>query len=467
MVGEITRAFDRVNEHFRPLQPDGADLKRSVTVQYSVNADAYETGPHVATVTIDLLSAEVRDARLDDVLGRWRDEVGAVPDVISLRFTEPAFGPAGRPIEIRVQGDDLARCADASRQIQGWLARFDGVYDVFDDLRPGKRELQVSMKPGGRSLGVSARDVASELRAAFFGETVGEVRVHGEDYEIDSRFAAADRDSIADVEDLRVAQSDGSLVHLSSVADIQEGRGYARVARVDSTRTVTIQGEVDTTITNVSAIMGRFQQEQLPILKRDYPNLTISVEGEVANGAETSASLRRAFLIGMLLIFCLLSFQFRSYVEPLVVMLAIPMCLIGVIWGHILLGHDLTMPSMLGFVSLAGVVVNDSILLVEFIKNRRREGDEIRDAARRASRLRFRAVLLTSVTTIVGMLPLMSETSLQAQVLIPLAISIVFGLLMSTVLVLLLIPAIYTILGDLGLASEVEDAADGATGNAR
>jgi multidrug efflux pump subunit AcrB len=167
--------------------------------------------------------------------------------------------------------------------------------------------------------------------------------------------------------------------------------------------------------------------------------------------------MRRGFLIGIIGVFILLSFQFRSYIEPIVVMLAIPFALIGVVWGHILMGLELCMPSMMGFVSLAGVVVNDSILLVEFIKIRRREGLRIPDAARRASRERFRAVMLTSLTTIAGLLPLLSERSLQAQILIPLATSIVFGLMASTALVLIIVPSFYSILGDLGLAVKIAD----------
>jgi multidrug efflux pump subunit AcrB len=209
-------------------------------------------------------------------------------------------------------------------------------------------------------------------------------------------------------------------------------------------------------MTNSRQIMGRLQNEFLPLLKRNYPEIRTSLEGESKESAKTGKSLRNGFMIGLVGIFILLSFQFRSYVEPIVVMVAIPFAFIGVIWGHILMGLDLSMPSMMGAVSLSGIVVNDSILLVEFIKIRRRQGQSIPEAARHASRERFRAVLLTSLTTIAGLLPLLSEKSFQAQILIPLAASIVFGLMASTVLVLVIVPSLYAILGDFGLANRVE-----------
>ncbi|MHC5209433.1 MAG: efflux RND transporter permease subunit [Planctomycetota bacterium] len=456
-VTRITDAFGRVNDAFRARQPGEADLSRAISVQFNFNADAHESGPHVATVTVDLLGAEQRDASIDEILNAWRGEVGRIPDVLNLKFGEPFFGPAGNPIEIRVSGEDLAECSRASREIQDWLLRHEGVYDVMDDLRPGKPEVRARLIEGAASLGVNAEYVAGELRSAILGTTASEIQVGPESYEIDVRLAREDLDSLADLESFHVSLPNGAQVPIDALARLESGRGHARIARVDGRRTVTVIGNVDSSRVTVAALMKKFQATLLPALLERHPGVQVSLEGEIKNGEITQASLQRAFLIGMIGVFLLLSFQFRSYVEPLVVMCAIPMCLIGVIWGHLAMGLYFTLPSVLGFVSLAGVVVNDSILLVEFIKIRRRAGDAVEAAARAASRLRFRAVLLTSLTTVAGMLPLLSETSLQAQVLIPLATSIVFGLLASTILVLLVIPAAYTIVADFGRAEPVED----------
>jgi multidrug efflux pump subunit AcrB len=266
-----------------------------------------------------------------------------------------------------------------------------------------------------------------------------------------------DRNSLADLAYFHVTLPEGKQAPVGSVAVLTESRGYARIATVDGMRTVTVQGDVDSRITNSSQIMKTLNRSFIPEFRKKFPLVLISVEGESKESSETGSSMVRGFLIGLVGIFILLSFQFRSYIETLVVMVAIPLAFIGVIWGHLFMGLDLSMPGLMGAASLAGIVVNDSILLVEFIKIHVRKGAAVAEAARRASRERFRAVLLTSLTTIAGLLPLLSERSPQAQVLIPLAVSIVFGLMASTVLVLIVVPSLYAILGDLDLTSVKAD----------
>ncbi|MHC4937597.1 MAG: efflux RND transporter permease subunit [Planctomycetota bacterium] len=452
VVGRITRALEQVNEDLTPRQPKGQPLVKSVTVAYNENQDAREEGPHLATITADLLSTEVRNAALDDVIERWRGKVGRVPDVLALSFTEPAVGPAGRPIEIRIGGDDLEGLKAESLRVQRWFTQFKGVEDVMDDLRPGKPEFSIRMRPGARTLGFQASDVASQLRTAFFGTTAAEIQVGPENYEIDVRLARQDRSGAADIDFFHLALPNGQQVPLGTVATVEESRGLARIARVDRRRTVTVIGDVDSRYANTAVIMGIFGEEVIPGMKER--GFDVSLEGEMSEGAETQKSMMRALLIGMIGVFVLLSFQFRSYLEPITVMLAIPFALIGVIWGHWAMGLALTMPSIMGFASLAGVVVNDSILLVAFLKRRRERGEPTEEAARAASRDRFRAILITSLTTVAGLLPLLAETSLQAQVLIPLAAAIVFGLMTSTVLVLFVVPTVCVILGDLKMLSQ-------------
>ena len=237
---------------------------------------------------------------------------------------------------------------------------------------------------------------------------------------------------------------------MSVVAEVTQGRGYARVARVEGRRTVTIQGDVDAEVANTAELMGELQNTLVPALAKTYPDVSLVLEGEAKESETTASSLRFAFLLGLIGVFVILSFQFKSYLEPLVVMAAIPLALIGVIAGHMLMGLELSMPSMVGFVSLAGVVVNDSILLLLFLRTSIAAGESVPNAAKQASRDRFRAVLLTSITTVAGLTPLLTERSSQAQILIPLAASIVFGMAAATVLVLIVIPCLYTILDDFG-----------------
>jgi len=262
-----------------------------------------------------------------------------------------------------------------------------------------------------------------------------------------------DRRSLRDLYDFRIITAQGHQVPLSAVVEATEDRGFARIQRINGRRTVTVRGNVDDTTANASEIIQNTRDRFLPELAGRYQDIDFGLEGQAKESAATGSSMLRGFALGLLGIFVLLSFQFRSFLEPLVVMAAIPLALIGVIWGHLLMGLELSMPSMMGFVSLSGIVVNDSILLVEFLKLRVADGMDVAEAARYASRERFRAVLLTSITTVAGLLPLLAEKSLQAQILIPLATSIVFGLLASTLLILFVVPALFSIFADLKMTS--------------
>ena len=454
MVARLVDAAGRVNEQLAPGQPDGRPLVRHVLVTYNENADTGDTGANLATVAIDLLSSEVRTVDNDGIVDRWRREVGPLLDSVRITYAEPTAGPAGKAIEFRLAGADLPALDSAARDLEGWLADYRGTRDLLDDLEAGKPEIVLSLKEGAGQLGLDARTVAQQLRAAFFGSTADEIQVGVESYEIDVRLAGVDRGSLAALDDAVIATSDGKLVPLSEVAAARWDRGYARIVRIDRRPTVTVQGDVDTRVANAAEIVNDTYARFVPELRRRYPGLEVSIEGQVANGRTTGASMAKALVLGLVGIFLVLSFQFRSYVEPLVVMSLIPFALIGAVAGHLLLGIDLALPSLLGLISLAGIVVNDSILLVQFIKIEHAPGDvTVEAAAPKAAKARFRAIFLTSLTTVAGLLPLLFETSLQAQVLIPLVTSIAFGLTTTTFLVLFVVPAFYAILDDFGLTS--------------
>ncbi len=450
VVEQLTSALDRVNTHFAPRQPDGQDLIGTVVAQFNENVDAFENGPHVATITVDLLKAEVRDATIDEILETWRDESGDLPGVIDVVFDEPAIGPAGRAIEMRIRGNDLIELKQASAEVRAWLAPFQGVQNLNDDLRTGKPELRVKLRDGTLGLGLDADTVARQLRVAFQGAEADEIQVGTESYEIDVQLRPSDQNTLADLETFYFTGATGEQIPLATVAEVEQERGWSRIARVNGLRTVTVRGGVDTRKANSASLIDKLQREFLPTLREAHPTLRFEFEGQAKEADTTRQSMMRAMLVGLLGVFAILSFQFRSYLEPLTVMMAIPLALIGVIWGHLLMGIDISMPSMLGYASLAGIVVNDSILLVLFLKAERDAGANILQACGLASRKRFRAILLTSLTTIAGLLPLLAERSLQAQVLIPLAVSIAFGLMASTVLVLFAIPCLYSIWDDLG-----------------
>ncbi|SLM29395.1 Acriflavin resistance protein [Desulfamplus magnetovallimortis] len=448
VVQKLVSAAEQVNSEFKPSQPGGVDLVENISAIFSTNADAGENGPHVATISLDMLSAEKRTTSMDDITARWREITGDVPDCINIAYKEPSIGPGGLAIEIRLQGENFDDLKLASTKLINWLYAYEGVQDLDDDLRPGKPEIQIRLKPGARVRGFDAKSIAAQLRSAFYGSTANEILVGDESYEVNVRIAESDRDNIPALQNFYVIGRNGEKVPLVSVATIEQTRGYAGIRRINSMRTVTVTGDVDTRFANASQVINDTRQRFIPKLQKEFPDIKVITEGQEKETKESMGGMIKALLIGIFGIFCILSFQFKSYIEPMVVMVTIPFAFIGVVWGHILMGIDLCMPSIMGFVSLAGIVVNDSILLVTFIKSNMENGERAAIAARIASRERFRAVLLTSVTTIAGLLPLLAERSMQAQILIPLACSIVFGLLASTVLVLLVVPSLYSILGD-------------------
>ena len=450
VVARIDEALEAVNANLSPQQPGGQKLVRSITHRFSFNSDAGETGPHVATVIADLLDSETRTSQIADVIEQWRVETGELADVVTLNFTEGTFGPGGRAIDIRLMGNDLTELSAAAKELTNWLRRYSGVYNITDDLRPGKPELRITLRDGAATLGVDGRTIADQIRSSFYGFKVDEIQSGAESYEINVKFDAASSDSLADLDTFTVTASDGSQIPLSVVATVENGRGFSRIRRVDGRRTVTIQGELDSRLGNSTEILADTRDQFLPKLKQRHPGVSSSFEGANADAAKTQASMLSGFVLGLIGVYLLLSFQFRSYIEPFVVMIIIPFAFIGAIGGHMLLGLDFTMPSMLGFVALAGIVVNDSILLVNFIKHYHGDTKSVAEAAPLAAGARFRAILLTSLTTIVGLMPLLTETSLQAQVLIPLVTSLAFGLMATTVLVLFIVPAVYTIIDDMG-----------------
>jgi hydrophobic/amphiphilic exporter-1 (mainly G- bacteria), HAE1 family len=454
-VNRITDALKRVDTEMTPDQPDQQSLVKNINIHYSYNKDASETGPHVATIAVDLLDAEIRTVTLAEILTSWREKSGSMTDVLAANFVEYSHGPAGRAIDIRLHGKDLSELKAVSLALQGWLNTYRGVLDLHDDLRPGKPEIRLQLSEGALSLGLDATRIAGQLRSAFFGQTASEIQVGPEAMEVDIRLAAMDRNSLADLEYFTVTTSSGRQVPLGAVATLQRDRGWARIVRVDGKRTVTLQGDVDAQITNVAEIISDTKARFLGKLLQDHPGVSISYEGQIKEGGSTGKSIIRGFMLGLIGVFLLLCFIFKNYLEPLIIMSIIPLGLIGVVWGHLMMGLDLSMPSIIGFASLSGVVVNDSILLVHFIKIRRAQGHAPIEAAKMASRGRFRAVLLTSLTTIAGLLPLMMEQSLQAQVLIPLVTSLSFGLMASTVLVLFVVPVLYAIFDDFGWTASI------------
>ncbi|MDK3019707.1 efflux RND transporter permease subunit [Pseudodonghicola flavimaris] len=466
-VARAVRALEQINADLTPAQPGGQPLVQSYTITYGSNADTPETGAHMATISARLLPAGLRVTEVTEILDRWKKLTGPMPDMAALRFTDKERGAGGKPIDIRLQGPDLAALRDTAREMRRFFRDFDGVRDVSFDLQPGKTEYIVTLRPTAASArGITAAQVAAALRAGFRGDTGLQVQDGLGPLDVMARLAPQSRTSLQDILALRIAGPDGALIPLAAVADVRIGRGYASINRVDGQRTVSVQGAINPAVANARDLMAALKADYLPGLADRRPEVRVTLQGEAKDTATTGASLGRNLAIGIIGVYLILAFQFRSFVQPVVVLSAIPLSLIGVVWGHMALGLQISLPSLVGLATLAGVVVNDSILLVSFMKERLAAGDAMLVAARSAVRDRFRAIFLTSLTTVVGLGPLLFEPSTQAQFLRPIVASLAFGLSAATLLALFVTPACFAVLQDLRLirreTAEAEEAGDAA-----
>ncbi len=461
IVHKLLVALDKTDETLS--QNESEPLIQHIQLSYGKHGDASEDGAHLATLSVDILNTEERNTKMAELIQLWEKNTGVLPDVLSVQYKEPTIGAAGRAIHIRLAGQNLDELSRASWEVQNWLRGYNGVNNLLDDLRPGKPQYSIQLKPGALAAGIDSRQIAAQLRSAYLEVKISEIYRGREAYEIVAKLQSQSGHALDDFGQLTVFSKTGQPIPLSSIAIITEQRQFSRIGHINHQRTVNVYGDVDAEIANTKEIITDVQSNHLETLQARYPDVTFTFKGEVENGAETQGSIVSGFGLGAFGVFLLLSLLFRNYREPLIIMVNIPLALIGAIWGHFIMGLDMTLPSMIGFVSLAGIVVNDSILLVEFVKYRVAEGMVLHDAATQAVSDRFRAIFLTSATTVAGMTPLLFETSTQALILVPLVTSIVFGMLTSTVLIMLVLPALYAIMEDVGFVELGTDQEQTAT----
>lgn len=453
VVKKVTQALDDLNQEYANKYPNSRPLINSKTVMYNTNIDANESGPHLATVSADLLPAQFRQESIKYLVQRWKKKVGPIADVVSLKFTDKERGIAGNGIDIRIQGESLENMKKISRSLIKWFKGFDGVFNLSDDLRLGRTEISVRLKKEAGTMGVNATQVAQTLRSAIKGSSELSVYQNGEIIDITVKLEEfTTQASLEGLKDLAITASNGRLIPLSTVANFIQRQTFSRIQRVNGVDTVTVQGNINTSIANARDIMLAFNHTFVKQIKNKYPEVQFYSQGQDKESADTGTSLAIIFVLGVVGIYLILTFLFQSYSQPLAVLLAIPMGWIGVILGHIGLGLSLTIPSLVGFATLAGIVVNDNILLVNFIKRNLQQGSTLFDACKNAVHARFRAIFITSLTTFAGLLPLLTESSTQAQFLIPLIASIAFGLVSATLLASIVVPCTLLIFDDVGFS---------------
>lgn len=410
-------------------------------------ASGPQSGGHLAQITIELLESENRDVTATKLGNLWRQKVGIVPDAEAITYQSVLFS-AGNAVEVHMSLDDHDLLVAAAEELKAELRTYPGVFDVSDSFLPGKDEMQLKLKLAARSLGLTLDDLAKQVRHAFYGAEALRLQRDQDEVKVMVRYPESKRKSLGSVEKMYIRTPDGSEVPFNQVAEVKMEQGYASIERAQRFRVIKVTGDVDETITNANEVRVDLESRVLPKLKLRYPGLRYTMEGEGKSQKESLDDVGSGLVIALFLIYALLAIPFKSFSQPLVVMSAIPFGIVGAVFGHLLMGLNLSLLSLFGIVGLTGVVVNDSLVLVHATNRIRRQGASVHDAITQGGALRFRAVILTSLTTFAGLTPMILERSLQAQFLIPMAVSLGFGVLFATFITLLLVPCGYVILDD-------------------
>jgi len=374
----------------------------------------------------------------------WRNMVGPIAGAKSLTFRASIFRPANA-IDIMLKGNDFDELNRVSAKIKKQLQQYPGVFDIGDDFSQGKEQVQLEIKPEAELLGLSSRDLGLQVRGAFYGMEVQRMQRDGEEVKVYIRYPEADRQSFASLETMKIRTANGSEVPIQQVANISITRAPAVIHRSERYRTIHVTADADQKAVQLPILrqeMNLFINEIL----QDHPEVSFVEEGEAKETKASFKSLGLGMVLVLFIIYALLAIPFQSYSQPFIVMSVIPFGLIGAVLGHMLLGLDLTIQSVLGMLALTGVVVNDSLVLVDYINRCRQKGTDLFNAVVQAGRARFRAILLTSITTFIGLMPMMFSSNTQAQFLIPMAVSLAFGVLFATFITLVLVPCFYLLL---------------------
>ena len=396
---------------------------------------------NIAAVEFKLVTADQRDVSATDFQQAWREELGPLPEAKALTITAELIG-FGLPVHVELSHPDPARLVSIGDTVIERLREFDGVFDVQADQDQGLREIQLDLLPQARTIGMTLDNLARQVRSAFFGDEALRVQRGREDLRVYVRLPEDERNAIADVESYLVRTPTGGEVPLGRVASVRFGSSPTTIRRKDGQRVLTVTADVNTTIVTGGEVTDRLDSSILPELVTRNPSLSYSFGGEQQEQVESFGALGGGFALALLAIYALLAIPFASYTKPLIIMAAIPFGIIGAVFGHLLLGLQMSIMSMFGIIGLSGVVVNDSLVMIDFINERLRQGMSGREAIIAGAKARFRPIFLTSVTTFLGVAPLVFETSLQAQFLIPMAASLGFGIVFGTAVLMLIVPAL-------------------------
>jgi multidrug efflux pump subunit AcrB len=449
---------ERTDEILRRIEAAAAQMRRELgedsfghmvtvlgsTMQRTTNGD------HTGFIYLELSPSESRAVSAEETTRRWRELVGPIPEATALEFAH-AFGDDTEKVDLLLTHRDSDQLRAATAALKEHLAGIEGVHDVNSPNRSGEPELRIELLSRAEALGLSRADLARQVRQGFYGAEAQRVQRGRDDLRVMVRYPEERRKSLADLENMRVRTATGAAIPFGQVARVVAVESPPTIRRTNRQRTFNVEAAIDPQVVPLGDVLEHLYEEFLPALKDRFPGLVVYEDGALQRRTETIAFTRQAFFLSVLGIYILLAMTLRSYSQPLIILLAIPFGIVGSIIGHGFRGIDVTMLSMFGIVAAAGVVVNDALVLLDAVNRFRAEGLPLHEALVAAGRLRLRPIILTSVTTFIGLLPITLQTSSQGKFLVPMAVSLASGVMFATVITLFLIPAVYA------LAAEISD----------
>ncbi len=463
-TARAARAIERAANQLREELDRGRALEQGSMVRHvfsSIGATIPKgsvgfgatTGSHLAEIGIELNLPRDYDGEPTSVFAnRWRELSGSIPDAVELSFTSQALS-LGSPIDIELYGSNFEELRSAAASLREVLQSYPGVMDVTDTFRAGKQEVQLRLLPEARNLGLTTSDLGRQVRQAFYGYEAQRIQRGKDDVRVMVRYPEEERRSMGDLEQMRIRTAEGIEVPFSSVARAELGRGFTTINRVGGQRVVSVRADVDRRANNPETILQQLTDNDIASIIAQHPGVNFRLSGEAEDRQESMSALGGFALLALLVIYALLAIPLQSYLQPLVIMSVIPFGMVGAMLGHMILGVDLVFFSLLGIVALSGVVVNSSLVLVDFINRNRAGSKDLRQVVGHAGAVRFRPIVLTSITTFLGLTPLMLDNTISLVMFVPMAISLAFGVLFGTVITLFLVPCLYLALEDLARAT--------------
>lgn len=442
VVQSIEEALYKMNDKME--QDNGYQVVKHSFINMSSRTSAF--------IFAELTKGEDREVDGVTIASAWRAQLPELLSVKKLSFNA-STNDAGGDISFRLTSSDLDELSAASKDLKQKLASYEGVYDIADNFSSGSHEIRLKIRPEAEALGLTLSDLARQVRYGFYGYEAQRILRNKEEIKVMVRYPLEQRRTVGYLENMLIRTPKGTSVPFSTVAQIEKGESYASITRVDGKRAITITANANKNIAEPSKVVQEIQQDYLPQLQAKYPKIQTALDGGSLDEQNAMGGLIQGFFFALFTIYALMAIPLKSYSQPLIIMSVIPFGIIGALFGHLIQGLAMSVLSLCGIVALAGVVVNDSLILVDFVNRAREQGQSVRQAAVDSGCYRFRAIILTSLTTFVGLVPIILERSLQAQIVIPMATSLAFGILFSTVVTLILVPLLYIILDDVKHAS--------------